>query len=121
MALPYFLTQFEGYGTFVILDKTTRDDGYGGYIDTYADGAEFDAVMQLDDSIEAQRAEKEGVTGVYTLTYDKRLRLPWHTVFKKKGTTEYFRVTSKDETSTPNSSALDMRKVRVEELDSLPN
>lgn len=116
MSLPDLMKETEGYGYFRILDKTTQEDGYGGYIDTYAVGARFEGVLVLDDSINAQAAMAQGVTGVYTLTYDKALRLPWHTVFcKDEDHNQVFRVTSKDEKSTPSSSSLRMRDVKCEE------
>lgn len=115
MSLPVLMQNSEGYGTYILMEKRQTEDGYGGYKDVYSDGLQFEGVLTLDDSIQAQRAEAEGVTGVYTLTYDKGLRLPWHTVFRKKGSTETYRVTSKDEQSTPSSSALALRNVRCEE------
>lgn len=112
--IPVLMQNSEGYGQFTILDKITRNDGYGGTVDTYEDGADFYGVMVLDDSINAQKAESEGVTGVYTLNYDKALRLPWHTVLRGADGRTY-RVTSRDEKSTPSSSPLNLRQVKCEE------
>lgn len=120
MSLPDLLKSNENYGTFQIWDYVTQNDGYGGFIYTYTPGATFEAVLVLDDSVNAQLAEQQGVTGVYTLTYGKELHLPWHTVFKKisgeKLNGEFFRVTSKDENATPNVSRLDLRNVKAEEF-----
>ena len=116
--LPKLMQASEGYGTFNVLNFTIVDDPYGGYKKTYSIGATFDGVLHLDDSINAQLAEKDGVTGVYTLTFDKGLKLPWHTVFCIEGNTgKAYRVTSKDENSTPNLSRLNLRQVRAEEYD----
>ncbi len=116
MSLPYFLTTQEGYKNFQIMNHVTVDDKYGGYIDTYTPGATFDAVLKLDDSIRAQQAQAQGVQGIYTLTYDKTLRLPWHTVFREVDEpSKTYRVTSKDENSTPSVSPLDLRQVKAEE------
>lgn len=116
MSLPIFLKSFEGFGVFELMDPVTASDGYGGYHSTYRPGARFEAVLTLDDSIQAQTAEAEGVTGVYTVTYDKALHLPWHTVFRKADKpSEVFRVTSKDERSTPGTTSIDMRQVTAEE------
>ena len=115
MSLPALLQATEGYGRFVVINKMTVNDGYGGYIDTYVPGATFDGVLTLDDSINAQIAEKQGVTGVYKLTFDKALRLPWHTIFRREDDpSATYRVTSKDEASTPSTSSLDMRIVSAE-------
>ena len=112
--IPVLMQNSEGFGRFVILDKITGNDTYGGQTETYQDGTAFYGVLVLDDSINAQKAESEGVTGVYTLTYDKILRLPWHTVFRGEDDRIY-RVTSRDEKATPASSALKLRQVKCEE------
>lgn len=120
MGLPDLLQANENYGTFQIWDLTTQNDGYGGFIQAYVPGATFVGVLVLDDSINAQIAESQGVTGVYTLTFEKALHLPWHTVFKKisgeKLNGMYFRVTSKDENATPGTTRLDLKYVKAEEF-----
>ena len=114
--IPELMKETEGYGRFQILNVSKQDDGYGGYKDTYSPGATFEGVLFLNDSINAQAAMSQGVTGVYTLTYNKELRLPWHTVFcKETDSSRTYRVTSKDEQSSPGSSNLDMRVVNCEE------
>lgn len=107
----------------VILNKrTVNDGGYGGYITTeWAEGAEFDALIYLNTSIEARTAEKQGVTGLYTITTGKELTLEYHDVFKRLSDNKIFRVTSDgDDKKTPASSRLNMRQVNAEEW-SLPN
>ena len=120
MSLPDLMKANENYGTFQIYDKTTQNDAYGGYMDVYVPGATFEGMLVLDDSINAQVAESQGVTGIYTLTFSKALRLPWHTVFKKTSGERlvgmYFRVTSKDESATPRVSGLDLKNVKAEEF-----
>lgn len=116
--LPKLMQASEGYGTFNVLNFTIVDDPLGGYSKSYSIGATFEGVLTLDDSINAQLAEKNGVTGVYTLTTDKEFRLPWHTVFCEDGNTnKAYRVTTKDENSTPNTTPLNLRQVRAEEYD----
>lgn len=110
------MKESEGYGFFRIINRSTESDGYGGFIDTYTMGAKFEGVLVLNDSINAQVAMSQGVTGVYKLFYDKSLRIPWHTVFcKDEDNSRVFRVTSKDEKSTPSSSSMDLRYVLCEE------
>lgn len=115
MSLPILMQANENYGKFNILNKVTVNDGYGGYTEGYAVGAEFDAVLVLNDSIQAQRAEQEGVKGVYTLTTDKAVPLPWHRIFRRKSDNATFRVTSKDEHATPSTTPMNLREVKVEE------
>lgn len=103
-------------GGCVMLDKQTVSDGYGGYSIQYVEGAEFDAAITLDTSIQAKIAEQQGVTGLYTVTTSKSLNLQYHDVFKRKSDNKIFRVTSDgDDKHTPNSSSLDMRQVSAEE------
>lgn len=102
--------------TCVMLDKTTAADGYGGYITTWTDGAEFQAAITLDTSIDARVAEKAGVKSLYTVTTAKVLVLEFHDVFRRKRDGKIFRVTSDgDDKATPKSAGLDMRQVTAEE------
>lgn len=101
----------------VLLDKTTTADGYGGYSTVYKDGAEFDAAITFDTSIEARVADKQGVTSRYTVTTSRALTLEYHDVFKRVRDKKIFRVTSDgDDKFTPNSATLDMRQVTAEEF-----
>lgn len=105
----------------VFLDKRTAPDGYGGYTVTYEEGADFDAAIVFDTSMEARTAEKQGVTSLYTITTRKNLVLEYHDIFKRMKDGKIFRVTSDgDDKFTPNSASLNMRQVTAEEW-SLPN
>lgn len=104
-----------------MIDKTTQSDGYGGYTTVYRDGAAFVAAVVLDSSMEAKIAEKQGVTGVYTVTTTKGINLQYHDVFRRETDGKIFRVTSDgDDKHTPGSAGLNMRQVSAEEW-SLPN
>ena len=103
-----------------MLDKQTIADGYGGYITQYVDGAEFTAAIVLDNSMQARVAEKQGVTGLYTVTTGKALNLQYHDAFRRERDGKIFRVTSDgDDKATPASATLNMRQVSAEEW-SLP-
>lgn len=105
----------------VILNRIKDNDGYGGYVVEWVEGAQFDAAIVLDTSIEARIAEKQGVTNLYTVTTGKELTLEFHEVFKRLNDNKIFRVTSDgDDKKTPASSKLNMRQVNAEEW-SLPN
>lgn len=104
----------------IMLDKQTVADGYGGYITQYVEGAEFNAAIVLDNSMQARVAEKQGVTGLYTVTTGKELNLQYHDVFRRVRDGKIFRVTSDgDDKHTPASAYLNMRQVSAEEW-SLP-
>ena len=99
-----------------MLDKRTASDGLGGYISTYTEGAEFDAAITLDTSMQARTAEKQGLTALYTVTTSKAMNLQYHDIFKRKSDNKIFRVTSDgDDKHAPPSATLDMRQVSAEE------
>ena len=99
------------------IDKTTQNDGYGGVETVWALGADFNAAIVLDSSIEARIAEQQGVKGRYTVTTTKSLNLQYHDVFKRVSDGKIFRVTSDgDDKHTPASAGLDMRQVSAEEF-----
>ena len=107
----------ESMETCVILNKQTVNDGYGGYITTWAEGASFEAAIVLDTSIEAKTAEQQGVTALYTVTTRKALNLQYHDVFRRESDGKIFRVKSDgDDKKTPASANLDMRQVSAEEF-----
>lgn len=100
----------------IMLDKRTVDDGYGGYITTWVEGASFQAAITFDTSMEARVAEKQGVTSLYTVTTNKAITLEYHDVFKRISDNKIFRVTSDgDDRYTPASASLNMRQVSAEE------
>ena len=111
----------EAMETCSMLNKQTTPDGYGGYINTWTEGAEFKAAIVFDTSMEARSAEKAGVTSMYTVTTGRELTLEYHDVFRRKRDGKIFRVTSDgDDKYTPPSATLNMRQVTAEEW-SLPN
>ena len=106
----------EAMTSCVMLNKRTQADGYGGYITTWVDGAEFQAAIVLDTSMQARIGEKQGVTALYTVTTPRALNLQYHDVFRRVDDGKIFRVTSDgDDKKTPGSAGLDMRQVSAEE------
>lgn len=105
----------------VLLDKTTASDGYGGYITTWVDGAEFEAACIFDTSLQARVADKQGVTNLYTVHTLKSMNLQYHDVFRRVSDGKIFRVTSDgDDKKDPPASTINMRIVTAEEWE-LPN
>lgn len=106
----------EAMDNCTLFNKQTINDGYGGYITTYVDGAEFLAAVAFDTSIEARTADKQGVTSLYTVTTSRAITLEYHDVFRREKDGKIFRVTSDgDDKYTPQSATLDMRVVTAEE------
>lgn len=106
----------------IMLNKNSQPDGYGGRIDTWIESDfNFDAAIVFDTSIEARRAEAEGVRSLYTITTEKTITLEYHEVFKRIRDGKIFRVTSDgDDKYTPSSAGLNMKQVTAEEW-TLPN
>ncbi len=104
----------------VFINRSRVSDGEGGTTTTWTEGAEFEAAIVLDNSMEARVAQAQGVTAVYTVTTDRSLVLEYHEVFKRLSDNKMFRVTSDgDDKATPASARLNMRQVSAEEW-SLP-
>lgn len=106
----------EGMETCYMLDKSTANDGYGGYTTIWSRGASFDCAITFDTSLQARTAEQAGVTSLYTVTTKKNIMLSYHDVFERVRDGKVFRVTSDgDDKYTPNSATLNMRQVTAEE------
>ena len=100
----------------VMMDRTTASDGAGGYIPIWVEGAEFDAAITFDTSIQARVGEVQGVKSLYTVTTRKSMNLQGRDIFKRLEDDKVFRVTSDgDDNKTPPSARLTMRQVTAEE------
>lgn len=105
----------EAYEDFIIMNKKTVEDGYGGYDTLWTDGATFKGALVHDSSTQAMIAQAMGITSTYTLTTPKNVVLWFHDVVKRKSDSSIFRVTSNGEDEkTPNSATLNMRQVKLE-------
>ncbi|MBO5969493.1 MAG: hypothetical protein J6S14_13450 [Clostridia bacterium] len=99
----------------MIVVNGNEPDGQGGERVVTAEGESFKAAIVLDNSIEALKAQKQGVTSVYTVTTRKDHVLSYNDVFKRKSDGETFRVTSNGgDKLTPACSRLNMSQVRAE-------
>ncbi len=111
----------EAMDSYIIMNKLQVDDGYGGVVTTWTEGARIKCAMQYNNSMEAKIAEAQGVKSVYTLTTTKDVILKHDTVLRRVSDGKIFRVTSNgEELKTPRSAGLDMRNVSAEEWE-LPN
>ena len=99
----------------VLLEKTRTDDGEGGYTVAWADGITFANYQALDTSMEARRAEKEGVTSVYSALIGKAVPIEYNDYFRDTTTGETYRVTSNpEEKQAPMSSTLKLKYFTAE-------
>lgn len=101
--------------TCVLMEKKRVPDGAGGYIVEWTEGAEFTNYQDLNSSMEARRAEKEGVTSLYSALVEKSVPIEYNDVFKDKTTGETYRVTSNPEDKqAPRSSTLPLKYFTAE-------
>lgn len=108
--------------TCTFLNKQKVNDGWGGYTNTWSDGASFEAAITYDTSIEARIGEKQGVTSRYTVTTERTLVLQYNDYFRREKDGKLFHVTSDgDDSYTPQVATLDMRQVQAEEITTLPS
>lgn len=117
MSIPALLKEFEGFGSYQILNYTLEDDGYGGIIQTWSEGPTFEATVTIDDSVQMKMAQAAGVKGIYRVATQRSIRLPWHTVFRNTKDGRTYRVTSKDESATPAKAKIDIRYVSAEDYE----
>lgn len=98
-----------------MVDKTTTPDGMGGFIPKWVDGAEFQAAIVKNTSMEARLAEKQGVTELYTVTVNKGIPLDYHDVFRRIRDGAIFRVTSNiADSETPSVASFQIGQVTAE-------
>ena len=99
----------------VLMEKTRVPDGEGGYTLDWKDGVSFQNYQALDTSMEARRAEKEGVTSVYSALVDKNLPIEYGDYFKDSETGVTYRVTSNPcEKQSPKSATFSLKYFTVE-------
>lgn len=99
----------------VFLNKVKVDDPVGGYKDDYQDGIAFKAAIIKNSTTEAQIAEKNGITEIFTIVTDKSMSLEFHDVFRRVSDNEIFRVTSRAvDSQAPMASTVQIAKVTAE-------
>lgn len=90
----------------VIMQKVRTPDGEGGFITEWTEGAEFNASITFDSSMQARIGEKQGVSSLYTVTTSKNAKLEYHDVIKRLRDKKLFRITSDgDDKQTPVRAA----------------
>lgn len=99
----------------VLMEKKREPDGAGGFLVNWEEGAQFDAAITLDQTMQARIAEKDGVTSVFTVTTRRATLLEYHDVFKRISDGVVFRVTSNGtDKQSPNFGTLDIAQVTAE-------
>lgn len=97
----------------VLIEKKRTADGAGGYITEWVDGAEFLNYQALDTSMEARRAEQEGVTSVYSALVNQSVPIEYNDYFRDTSTGNTYRVTSNpEERAAPRSAGPTIRALK---------
>jgi len=106
----------EAFEEFVVMDKATVPDSYGGTKKAWTEGITISGAMVYNGSTTAKIAESMGAIGGYTFTVRKNILLDFHDVLKRKKDGKYFRlVNDSDDMKTPESASLNMRQYSAEE------
>lgn len=99
--------------TCVIMDKHRVSDGEGGYEMNWTEGATFKNYQVRDTSMEARRAEAQGVTSVYSALVDKDVPIEYGDFFKDTESGLTYRVTSNpEEKQAPESASPRIRNLK---------
>lgn len=100
----------------VLMEKRRTSDGEGGYTVEWTEGADFLNYQSFNSSMEALRAEKEGVTSVYSGLVDKAVPIEYGDYYKDTETGTTYRVTSNPEDKkTPKSATMDYKFFTAEQ------
>jgi hypothetical protein len=102
---------------FVYMDKSHTINSAGDPIITWTQSElSFKAALRFDNSVQAKRAQAEGVQDLYTIITDKSIDLEFNDVVKCLSDGRTFRVTtSGKDNKTPSSAGLNMRAVSAKE------
>ncbi len=87
-----------------ILNHIRVDDDFGGYKESWQEGASFVAAISRDSSTEAVIAERQELGEIYTVVTKRGFTLEYNDVFKRDSDGAIFKVTSNDTKSHPASS-----------------
>lgn len=106
--------------TCVVMEKKRIPDGAGGYLVEWTDGVEFVNYQAMDTTMEARRAEKEGVTSVYSALVRSDFPIDYNDYFRDKQNGQTYRVTSNPEEKMAPKSASFALKFFTAERKELP-
>jgi hypothetical protein len=107
---------------FHIMTRTETADGEGGRTSSWTTGAAVSIAAYNNQSLEALKAAKLGVTSLWTMIFDNtETGIAYNTYLKRDSDSAYFRVTSEPaDYETPTVTSLDQRKVTAERIGGLP-
>lgn len=99
----------------VLLKKTSEPDREGGRKNVWKDGEPCSVCLALDTSMEARKAEKQGVTSLYSALTDWDAPIAYNDYFRDVGTGHTYRVTSEpSEKCSPGSASFALKSFTAE-------
>ena len=99
----------------VLMEKKRTLSPEGGWKTEWSEGLIFQNHQALDTSMEARRAEKDGVTSVYSALVEKGFPVEYNDYFRDKTTGYTYRVSSNpDEKQSPDSASFSLKYFTAE-------
>lgn len=104
---------------FAFMDRTHERDEEGNTLTIWKEStATFQAAFRFDNSIQAKRAQAEGVKDLVTIITKRDVTLDYNDVVKRVSDGTTYRITTNGkDNKTPNSASLNMRAVSAERWD----
>ena len=97
----------------VLMEKKRTLSPEGGWKTEWSEGLIFQNHQALDTSMEARRAEKDGVTSVYSALVEKSFPIEYNDYFRDTSTGNTYRVTSNpEERAAPRSAGPTVRALK---------
>ena len=101
--------------TFYRMTPTETNDGAGGRIRTFVQGAAVSVALYCNQSLEAQKALAQGVRGIYTMNFANTLTLAYDEYLKRAKDNTIFRITSLPaDNESPSVTTLNRRTATAE-------
>lgn len=89
--MSYFDDAFDEY---ILKNRSVVDDGEGGFVTNWVDGATIQAALDLGSSREVREAKARDLKTVYTATFPKNTPVRYGDYIESVETGEIFRITS---------------------------
>lgn len=101
MALQDYLST-----AFVLMDKTSVPDPFGGILYQYKEGARFMGAAVMNNSTEMRIAQQSGAKTVYTLVVDQKIQLERDQIIRRVSDKADFRITTPTADMTTPANAV---------------
>ena len=96
------------------VNRAVVKDSFGSQKVVWTVGAEFDALILQNSSVEATVAGAQLSTSFYGIKTNRDVHFESHDVFRRKSDGVLFRITDEFQNKTPGSSEIDMQLVMAE-------